>query len=242
MELNKVFDINHFPKTEGILLFGISMSQIGNIQSAEKCFEYMEHFIPKIIKPSIGLNFVYSDGLYFNSTEEAVILKKRYDSLMHSHKYAFINLLEKQPKYIPSSFNFTSWSQMVLEAKEFIRFFSELKKIYKNDKSFQKLVHKDLNNKTDITEHDANFILEEILMFYLTSKGCVRLRNDYLGDKQKWVLWCYPGKPLLSEIYLYKKNFFKLDNVANIYQNSFYDLVDKKLYDYSKIDIEDIVD
>ena len=85
-----------------------------------------------------------------------------------------------------------------------------------------------------------NFILEEVLLFYLTSKGGVRLKNEFINDKQKWVLWCYPGKALLSEIYLYKKNFFGFENPQNIYENSFYDLTSRKLYDFSKVDLGEL--
>jgi hypothetical protein len=35
------FDINKFPKEEGLLLFPISLSRIGNAQTAENCFLYM---------------------------------------------------------------------------------------------------------------------------------------------------------------------------------------------------------
>jgi hypothetical protein len=242
MEPEKFFDINRFPKYEGMILFPISMSRISNAQNAEECFKYMEHFIPKIIKPAVGLNFIYSDTLYLNSTEPAITLKRKYESLMHAHKYAFINLIEKHPKYIPNSFNFVSWSQMLLEAKDFMGFFGHLKKIYKNDETFQKLMKVDLKDKSEITENDENFILEEILMFYLASKGSVQLKNDYVSGKQKWILWCYPGKPLFSEIYLYKKNFFNLHNEDNVFENCYYDLTDKKLYDYNKINLEDLGD
>ena len=44
----KLFDINKVPKQPGLLMFGISLSRISNSQSAEKCFEYMRGFIPKI--------------------------------------------------------------------------------------------------------------------------------------------------------------------------------------------------
>lgn len=236
----KFFDINRFPQLEGILLFGISMNRIGNVQSASKCFEYMEYFIPKIIKPVVGLNVVYSDSLYLYTDASDLASKEKNEPLMHAHKYAFLNLLEKHPQYIHPSFSFSSWAQMLLETKEFFGLFGELKKVYKNDELFQKLVHKDIENKGEITENEENFILEEILMFYLASKGKVRFKNDFINDKQKWVLWCYPGKPLLSEIYLYKKNFFDFSNPQNIYENSFYDLTDKKLYDYTKISIEEL--
>jgi hypothetical protein len=203
----------------------------------------MEGFIPKIVKPAVGLNLIYSESLYLNSSEKSSELKRKFEPLAHSHKYAFQNLLEKHPSYIQPSINFSSWNQMILESKDFYRLFGELKKIYQDDKLLQKLVQIDASGNTKkepFTENKINFILEEILMFYLASKGEIRLRNDFIQDKQKWVLWCYPGKPLLSEIYLYKKNFFNLENSQNIYENAFYDLIEKKLYDFSKIEINDL--
>jgi len=234
------FDINRFPKQEGILVFGISMNKIGNIQSAEQCFQYVENFIPKIIKPAVGLNFVYADSLYLHSQEEAQKLKKKNEPLMHAHKYAFLNILDKHLAYIQPSFSFTSWSQMILESKDFFNLFGNLKKIYREDAVFQQLVRYDAQGRTELSEIEENFILEEILMFYLTSKGKMRLRNDFVVDKQKWVLWCYPGEPLLSEIYLYKKNFFGIHNNHNVYENSFYDLTNKKLIDFSKIGLSEL--
>jgi hypothetical protein len=200
----------------------------------------MESFIPKIVKPAVGLNIIYADSLYYNSSNKAQNLKRKYEPLIHGHKYAFVRLLEKHPQYIQPSFSFLSWSQVLLDVKEFFGFFGELKKIYQDDPLFKSLVWMDAHHAGKITDNKENFILEESLLFYLASKGRVRLHNDFINDKQKWILWCYPGKPLLSEVYLYKKNFFKLQNSQNIYENSFYDLTDKKLYDFSKIEIEEL--
>lgn len=233
---DKFFDINKMPKKAGILMFGISLSRISNTQSPEKCFEYMQHFVNKIIKPEVGLNIVYADSLYMNSSEAARDLKRKFEPLIHAHKYGFINLLDKHPIYIQKSFNFLTWGDMILEAKSFFDYLSELKRIYSGDDYFQALVKKDIGNDS-LKEEQVDFILEEILMFYLTSKGKVRLKNDFVDEKHEWVLWCYPGEPLLSEIYLYKNNFFKLDNPKNLYQNSFYNLENKKLYDYLKIEL-----
>lgn len=237
----KLFDINKMPKQAGLLMFGISLSRISNSQSAEKCFEYMQGFISKILKPEVGLNIVYSDSLYMNSSEKAMDLKRKFEPLIHAHKYGFIKLLEKNPIYIQKSLNFITWTDMIMESKEFFNYLSDLKKIYEDDDIFQTLVKKDVASATP-KEEEIEFVLEEILMFYLTSKGKVRLRNDFVQEKHKWVLWCYPGKPLYSEVYLFNKNLFKLDNPENMYQNSFYDLESKKLYDFAKIEVEDLLD
>lgn len=234
--INAFFDINKFPQEEGLLVFGISMSRIGNAQSAAKCFEYVESLIPKIIKPAVGLILLYADGLYLNSDEVASSLKKKYQSLINSHKYEFVNLLKKHPWYIPRSISYLIWNQLLLESKEYFDYLGKLKEIYKKDKQFQSCLHQDIH-KTNPTQNEINFILEETLVFYLMAKGKMRLQNEYVQDKEKWILGCYPSKPLKSEIYLFQNNFFKLSNPTNQYEMSYYDLEAKKLYDYARVDL-----
>lgn len=236
-ERNQFFDINKLPKQEGLLVFGISMSRIGNAQSAKKCFEYMDSFIPKILYPHVGLVFLYADSLYLYSDEKASRLKRKFQTLVHSHKYEFEKIIKKHPVRIPKAYSYMAWNQVILESKEFFEYFGKIQNIYKKDKKFQLYVKKDIG-KSRPTQNEINFVLEEIVILYLMMKGKIRLYNDYVQDKQKWILQCYPGEPLLSEVYLFQKNFFKLKNPLNKFENSFYDLEEKKLYDYDKIDLE----
>ena len=69
-------------------------------------------------------------------------------------------------------------------------------------------------------------------------KGQVRLQNDYTKDKEQWILNCYQGKPHRSYIYLLQRNFFNLQNPKNTYENSWYDGLNKKLYEFDRLDIE----
>jgi hypothetical protein len=69
-------------------------------------------------------------------------------------------------------------------------------------------------------------------------KGQVRLRNDYTMDGEEWILNTYHGKPHRSHIWLHQENCFQLDNSKNIYQNSWYDVVNRKLYDFDRLEIE----
>jgi hypothetical protein len=236
---NQFFDINKFPTKEGLLVFAISMSNISTTQSSKKCFEYVNHLVKKIIKPHVGLNFIYSDTLYLYSNEKPSVLKKRFQSLINMHKYEFQKILNKNPWWIQKSFSFSTWNQILLESKEFMDYLGRVQKLYEKDKKFQKYVKEDIkNSKRRINKNNVLFILEEILVFYLILKGKIKLYNDYVQNQEKWILNCYPGKPLKSEIYLWQKNFLKLNNPKNIYENSFYDLKDKKLYDFKKIDLE----
>lgn len=239
---NQFFDINKFPATGGILVFPISLSKLSNAQSAEKCYKYMEHFTQNrkaVVKPLVGLNFIYGDYLYFHSDESASLLRNRFSPLISGHKNNFLKLLKKNPWYIEKAFNFTVWNQILLENKDFANYFGNLKKIYKKDKEFQKWIEKDLHDsgKKVLTENQLNFFLEEILVFYLLAKGKIPLHNDFVHGHEEWILSCYPGAPLYSEIYLFQKNFFKLQNPGNKYENCYYDLDKKILYDYSRVDL-----
>jgi hypothetical protein len=65
------YDINKLPKDYGILVFPISISRThaGTGQSAEECLKYIEYFSPKkISEPKVGLNIIYGDYLYMNSS------------------------------------------------------------------------------------------------------------------------------------------------------------------------------
>ncbi|MGD9276003.1 MAG: hypothetical protein PVJ67_02425 [Candidatus Pacearchaeota archaeon] len=236
---NKFFDINKFPSKEGMLVFGISMSKISNIQSATKCFDYIKELTNKVSYPYVGLTFLYSDNLYLYQKGEPSKLNKRFQNLMISHKNEFQKILNKNLWYIRDSFGFITWNQALLETKDFIGYFSKLKEIYKKDKTFQKYLREDIKeSKKKINEENIMFILEEILVCYLASKGILKFPNKFLNGKEKWVIWCYPGKPLKSEIYLYQKNFFKLQNKENDYENCYYDLEENKLYNYDNVDLK----
>ncbi len=240
--VNKFFDINKLPPTEGILMFPISMSRISNTQSAEKCWEYLKIFSPdKIIKPLVGVNFIYADLLYFNSSEEAAKLKSKFTQLMLAHKHEFLKIVSKNPFYIAKAFTFTTWSQMILECKEYTTYLGLLKKFYKKDRQFQKYVEEDAKSMgRKLDENQINFILEEIFLVYMLSKGKIALQNEYIQGHQKWILWCYPGKPLKSQIYLMQKNIFKLSHPKNTYKDAFYDLEARKLYDFTRVDLENL--
>ncbi len=243
LPINKFFDINKLPAEEGILVFPISMSAITLSQNAKRYWECVRHFSPdKIIKPLVGLNFIYGDFLYLNSDEKASSLKNKFMQLITSHKNEFLKIIRKHPFYIEKAFSFSTWNQMYLESKDFTNLFGQLKKIYAKDKKFQQYIQDDLKSigKKKLDSNQLNFFLEEILMSHLIVKGRVVLHNEYVQHHQKWVLYCYPGKPLKSQIYLFQKNFFKFHNQDNAYENAYYDLKAKLLYDFNRVNLETI--
>ena len=75
-------------------------------------------------------------------------------------------------------------------------------------------------------------------MMQLLMKNQVKLPNEYIENQQKWVLFCYPGRPLKSFVYFSQLNPFDLVWEDNPYQNSHYDLEGKKLINMDNIDLD----
>ena len=242
LEKNKFFDINKLPAEKGLLLFALSMNKLPGRQSAEKCLEDIRHFSPsKVSKPLIGLNFIYSDFLYLYSDKPAPELKNSFMNKIINHRNSVQKLVEKNNLdfQIQHAFNYLVWNQLYVGTKDFSYLFEKLKKIYDKDSKFQKYLEEDCQTfGRDMKENQVNFFLEESLMVYLLAKNQVKLPNEYIENNQKWILLCYPGRPIKSMVYLFQLNPFKLEWNESIYQNSFYDLEEKKLIDMERVDLE----
>jgi hypothetical protein len=242
LESNTFFDINKLPPEKGLLLFGLSMNKLFLRQSPENCVEDIRHFhTAKVSKPLIGLNFIYSEFLYLYSDRPAPELKGSFMNQIISHKNGLQNILEKNNLdfQIQHAFNYMAWAQLYVGTKNFNQLFDSLKKIYAEDELFQKYIEEDCKSYgREMGDNQVNFFLEEILMFYLLTKNEVKLPNDYIEGQQKWILFCYPGRPLKSTVYMYQLNPFNLDWKANPYQNAHFDLEAKQLVDFARVDLE----
>jgi len=241
-EKNQFFDINKLPAEKGLLLFGLSMNKLFLRQSPEKCLEDIRHFhTAKVSKPLIGLNFIYSDYLYLYSDKPAPELKDSFMTRVITHKNGLQNILEKNALdfQIQHAFNYLVWNQLYVGTRNFNQLFSEVKKMYQEDETFQKYMQEDCERYgREMEDNQVNFFLEEILMMYLLTKNQVKLPNEYIEGQQKWVLFCYPGRPLKSTAYFYQKNPFNLDWPESLYQNAHYDLEAKQLIDFTRVDLE----
>ena len=236
---NEFFDINKFPKETGIAYYGLSMPLLNNVQSPEACYQADLDLITKIQVSNVGAQIVYTDNLYLYSQAPAMELKLKHQKLIEEHKQGWLNLIKQNIYIIPSAFTFMTWGQLLLECPRFSNHLTKFHRIYKDDPLLQKYIQLDIVGVgREVDECTIGYMLEEILLDYLVVKGQVRLHNDYTKDKEEWILNCYHGKPHRSHVYLHQKNFFGLENKKNVYENSWYDLLNKKLYVYDRLDIE----
>ncbi|MES2225199.1 MAG: hypothetical protein V4480_00120 [Patescibacteria group bacterium] len=211
-------------------------------QSPEHCVEDIRHFhTAKVSKPLIGLNFIYSEFLYLYSDKPAPELKDSFMNQIISHKNGLQNILGKNNLdfQIQHAFNYMAWAQLYVGTKDFNQLFASLKKIYATDELFQRYIKEDSEAYgREMGDNQVNFFLEEILMFHLLTKNQVKLPNEYIEGQQKWILYCYPGRPLKSTVYMYQLNPFKLDWKDNPYQNAHFDLEAKQLIEFDRVDLE----
>jgi hypothetical protein len=242
LEVNTFFDINKLPPEKGLLLFGLSMNKLFLRQSPEQCINDVRHFhTAKVSKPLIGLNFIYSDFLYLYSNRSAPELKNSIMAQIVDHKNGLQRIVEKNNLdfQIQHAFSYMAWAQLYVGTKNFKALFDSLKNIYNEDKLFQKYIQEDCEvYGREMGENQVNFFLEEILMFYLLTKNEVKLPNEYIQGQQKWVLFCYPGRPLKSTVYMYQLNPFNLDWKDNPYQNAHFDLESKQLINFTRVDLD----
>lgn len=238
---NEFFDINKLPPEKGLLLFGLSMNKLQNRQDAEHCLEDIKYLATdKISKTNVGLNFIYSDFLYLYSDKPAPELKHSFMNLVIDHRNSVQKLLEKNQMtfQIQHGFNYMVWNQLYVGTKDFNQRFEELKRLYTVDETFQQYLKDDCDVfGREMGDNQINFFLEEILMMYLLSKNQVKLPNEYIENNQKWILFCYPGRPLKSTVYLYQLNPFKLDWPENPYQNAHFDLEANQLIEFDRVDL-----
>lgn len=240
MNRNEFFDINKFPKDWGIIILGISMSRTSNTQSPTACMEALDHLVNKVAISRVGANFIYSEGLYMNFENNAFETKNHFAQAAVSHMGAVRNLVQKNRErfQIDHAFSFESWFQMYLSHPDFFSILKKVKDFYATDPKFQQWVVKDSEEQgKELNERQLAFYLEEHTWEYLLLNRQLKLRNEFVNDREQWVLFAYPGKPSKAQIYLYQQDPLKLNDDSNPYKGQ-YDLDSKKFIDYTRVELE----
>lgn len=241
LQNNTFFDINKFPKEWGIIVFPISMSRIANTQSPQKCGEALDFFLSKISINQVGANYVYSEGLYMNFEKDAFKTKDNFAKTATSHMQGVKKFVKKNYNkfQINSAFHFDSWFQMYLSNQNFFKTMDEVRKFYKNDKNFRKYVAADAKEqKRKLDERQLSFYLEEHTFVYLLLNEKMTLQNDFVNERQRWILLTYPGNPPRGQVYLYQNDPLKINSESSNPYKGQYNLLSKKFIDYNRVDLE----
>lgn len=225
------FDITRI-KDSGYLILPLSMSRLATGQSPEFCYEVLENFLKKLETFSNDVVLLYTNGLYFNSEEISFENRKRTMGQALNHIYAFRNLIEKKKKFIPGAIHYLPIDYVIFNSPCFKEFFSKLKKLETEDKTFHELLISDSKDR-EYTEANANFLIEEIVVAHILRQKLVELPRT-LVKSDAWRLVAYPGEPLQSDIYQWQKNVLPKKDASNPYSGAQYNLATKQLVIFDK--------
>lgn len=223
-----------------MIVFPISMSRIGNAQSAEACIEWLRYFLPKIELNRVGAHFLYSDGLYMGLEPSDFDTKSRFASTSSAHMGAVRKLIQKNKRefQIDTAVSFQSWFQMYLSHGDFFSVLAMVRKFYDQDANFQRFVATDAKEQgKELTAEQLNFYLEEHTFSYLLLNRALSIQNDFVHHQEEWILEAYPGNPPLGQIYLFQKDPLKLNSAENPYKGQ-YNLVTNTFIPYLRVDLE----
>lgn len=221
------FDINKI-KNDGYLILPLSMSRLSTGQTPEFYYEVLENFLEKLETFSNDVVLLYTNGLYFNSEEISFENRKKTTQQALNHIYAFRNLIEKKKQFIPGAIHYLPIDYIIFNSPYFKEFFSILKKLETEDIVFRDLLVTDSKDK-QYTEANINFLIEEIVVAHILRQKLVELPRT-LVKNDSWRLLAYPGRPLSSDIYQWKKNILPKKENGNPYSGSQYDLNSNQLF------------
>lgn len=239
--------INHRPYdlsrvTEGgHLILPLSMSKLHGAQSPQKIYEFLEWFGPNKAphRGSLDCIFLYTSGLYFNSENVALDLRKQLSNQMTRHADELKKMIVTRKEFNPKAFQILPWDYIVLNSLKYTPFLSKLSKKYSGDEVFQRLVARDLAERQR-TEANIQFVLEELVVTHLIQRQFVDL-PFHLSGEHAWRLICYPGAPLLSYVYMSQQSLLP-DNknvlIKNKYCESYYNFKDRELFNFEHCDLE----
>jgi len=231
----KFYDINKLPK-DGYIVFPLSMSRLSNGQSPEELNKMLEYFENKIITMGIDVVLLYTNGLYFNSDDNAINIRKKTNGQMLSHKNAFLKLILKERKYFPQAIHFLPWDYVILNSPKFQEYYEKLIKLKNKDLQFKKLVIDGLKGR-EPTEANLNFVIEELVVTHLIRQNLIEFPKT-LVKEDKFRLVVYPGSYLKADLYQWKNKVLPQQKEKNInpYYASQYNFTEKIIYDFDKME------
>lgn len=228
---SKLRDISRLP-TDGYVVFPLSMSRISNAQNPEECYRWLQFFEKKIQMYGLDAVFLYTNGLYYNNDDSALSVRKKTNGQMISHSNAVRKLVIKKRQYMPQAMHFIPWDYIILNSSEYDQYYNVLKQLDKNDPEFHKAILEDLKDRKE-SEANLSFFIEELTVTHLIRQKLIEFPKT-LVKKDNFRLIVYPGPPLKSDIYQWKKKVLPQNKDFPFYA-SHYDIESEVIYNFDEL-------
>ncbi len=234
----KLFDIPTVSNC-GQLILPLSMAKIHGSQNPENIYEFLIKFGEKIKDAQVDVYFIYTNGLYFNTKENSLDLRKKSSKKISHHAQTLKNIIAKTRGFIPKAFHYIAWDSLILNAPLYNDFLTTINKAYFRGKDLYSAINRDITNMgRTINEENISFILEELTITHMIRQKLISLPTCLSNDSDSWRLITYPGMALISDIVLYQKNILPKNNdkrFQNKYQNALYDWKNKHFFNFDRI-------
>jgi hypothetical protein len=235
--MKNYFDIQRL-KPNGTLILPLSMSKLHSDQSPIEIYKFLDFFSSKISEISIDVVFLYTNGLYFNTDENALDVRQKTNFQMIGHTRELRNMIIKNKKFIPQAFHYLPWDYVLLNATKYKELLDKLKVLKNSNEEFTKYIIADLGSR-EKTEANINFLLEEITVTYLMRQNLIEFPHT-LSNSSGWRLLCYPGNYIYSDVYVYQNKLLP-SKIKAEFSNSFYNIKEKLLYNFDTINLSNII-
>ena len=235
-------DLVKLPNKSGLIIFPISMGKITGEQSAEKVFNFIKNKVLEKLwdnSEPISILILYSESFY-----------KKYNmghpnhlKLIKEHETKLKSLIKSVSYLEDSAYSFYNWDEFINKFGNYYEIEKGrdyLLKLSELDDVFGKYLSETITRLNQVDCLDSRkFLLEETVLFHYLLKEHINYTDDFVKNRNKWVLIAYSGFALKIIAYVHKHNVFKLDgNSKNVFQDTFYDFKSGYLYQYNNLDLD----
>lgn len=227
--MNEFYDIKRLPEN-GTLVIPLSMPKLHGEQSPEEIYKFLGFMEKKIPRISVDVVLLYTNGLYFNSEQDALSTRIRSTNQMLMHMQFLKSIIEERYEFTPQAFHYYPWDYVVLNSPCFSDYMYKLEKCYNSDAKFRDYVIYDMYGR-EPTYANVRFILEELAIVHMINEKISPLPSK-IADPNGWRLIAYHGPVMLSLVYLYQNKLLPIKMSNDRFSHCHYDAKQRILVDY----------
>lgn len=235
--MHKFYDLKRVPEN-GRLILPISMAAMATYQRPIDIYNFLVRFgREKVKRICLDVVLIYTNGLYFNSDEISLKIRKKTCNKMMTHIKEFRRIIAREQELVDAAIHIVPWDFTIIHSMSFVKDLSKLEAIARIYEPLQEAIRKDLKSRP-LNEATIRFVLEESIISHYIREQKIPFPKT-LVDKDAWNLIMYPGPFSSTELFLYQRGLL-LPKSTQPYATSVYNLKEQVLYDYAKLKTEPV--
>jgi hypothetical protein len=200
--MDEFHDINRVP-ADGSLVLPLSLAKLHGQQSPTAIYDFLKSFADKIPHLGVDVIVLYTNGLYFNSSEVALDLRVSTTNQMMRHREELSAMIVQRREFQPPTFHYLPWDYVILRSDRFCEFMNKLEVAYARDAGFQAAIAADLGER-GTTDANVRFLIEELVVTHLIRQKYVVLPTT-MSTPGGWRLIAYAGPHMQSDVYVFQQ-------------------------------------